>query len=87
MDDNISNADDNSEWPKWPNWPEAEDRPGYKYKIVQYGKCKITLYRPILDEAEEKKIDAYIKAVAESTLASYYKRMEDKERNEQLHHN
>lgn len=87
MDDNISNIDDNSEWPQWPNWPEAPDRPGYRYKIIHHGKCNIIVYRPILDEVEQKKIEAHIKAVAEATLASYYKRMEEKERNEQLHNN
>ena len=57
-------------------WADSPAHPGYKVKIIKHGNCTIEILRPILDERERKKREAHIKAVAESTLASYYKRKE-----------
>ena len=55
-------------------WAPAPDRPGYMVKELKHGNCTIFLYRPELDAAERKKRENYLKSVAESVLASYYKR-------------
>lgn len=55
-------------------WVESTEHPGYMVKYIKYGECNIELYRPILDEAERKKREAYVKTVAEKVLYSYYKR-------------
>ena len=64
-----------------PDWLDAPDKPGYKFKELKIelkngGCCNVTIYRPILDDAERKKREDHLKRVAESVLASYYKRKE-----------
>lgn len=63
-----------------PDWVDAPDQPGYKVKEVKIklerGTCTVYLYRPILDDTERKKRENHLKRVAESVLASYYKRKE-----------
>lgn len=55
-------------------WIDAPDHPGYKVKELKQGNCTILIYRPELDAAERKKREQHVKAVAESTLANYYRR-------------
>ena len=58
-------------------WKEAPDRPGYRVKTIRHGNATIEIYRPILSETEQKKRENFVRGVAEKTLASYYKRMEE----------
>lgn len=58
-------------------WKPALDRPGYRVKTIQHGNCTIEIYRPELTDAERKKREAHVAAVAGSVLASYYKRVEE----------
>ena len=67
-------------------WRISTEYPGYKVKTIQHARGKAEIFRPILDETERKKIEAHVKAVAESTLRQYYIRME-REKHEQLHNN
>ena len=57
------------------DWAEDPERPGYIKKVLKYGNCTITVYRPILDPKERAKREAHLKTVAESVLASYYRRI------------
>ena len=59
-----------------PDWVDSTEYPGYKEKMFKQGGCTVFVYRPILDDAERKKREAHLKRVAESVLASYYKRKE-----------
>ena len=56
------------------NWTPAPDRPGYRCKTIQRGPATITIYRPILSEAEEAKAQAKARAALESVLREHYKR-------------
>ena len=56
------------------NWTPAPDRPGYRCKIVQHGPATITIYRPILDEAQEAKATERTRAELEHALRGYYGR-------------
>ena len=56
------------------NWTPAPDRPGYRCKTIQHGPATITIYRPILSEAEEVKAQQKTRQELESALRSYYKR-------------
>ena len=57
-------------------WVETPENPGYLVKVIQHGDCTIQILRPILDKTERTKREEYIKAVAGTTLANYYKRKE-----------
>ena len=57
-------------------WASSPDHPGYRVKIIQHGACTIQILRPELDENEQTKREAHLKAVAERTLLNYYKRKE-----------
>lgn len=57
-------------------WVDSTEYPGYKERVVKHGNCTVYLYRPILDDTERKKRENHLKRVAESVLASYYKRKE-----------
>lgn len=57
-------------------WVESPDHPGYRVKVIRHGNCTIHILRPELDNAERVKRENHVKAVAESTLSSYYKRKE-----------
>lgn len=57
-------------------WAESPEHPGYREKIIQKGECTIRILRPILDEKEQAKREAHVKAVAERVLSDYYKRKE-----------
>jgi hypothetical protein len=56
------------------NWIPAPDRPGYRCKTVQRGPAKITIYRPILSEAEAAKAQNKTRAELEGALREYYGR-------------
>lgn len=58
------------------NWAESPEHPGYRVKTIQKGSCTIHILRPMLDEKEQAKREAHIKAVAERVLSDYYKRKE-----------
>ena len=57
-------------------WVQSTEHPGYRVKVIKYGECTIQIFRPELTDAERAKIEAHVKAVAESTLFKYYKRKE-----------
>lgn len=57
-------------------WVDSPEHPGYKTKVIKHGNCTIEIFRPDLDPRERAKREAYVKAVAESTLLNYYKRKE-----------
>lgn len=59
-------------------WTESLERPGYRMKVIQMPNCTVRVFRPILDPAERARREAYVKAVCESVLSSYYRRMEEK---------
>lgn len=67
-------------------WKPATDRPGYMVKLVKGDGWTGEIYRPILDDAERKKREAQVKAVAERTLYNYYARKE-REKYEQQNNN
>ena len=56
------------------NWTPAPDRPGYRCKIVQHGPATITIYRPILSEAEEAKAQEKTRAALERAVRGHYGR-------------
>lgn len=56
------------------NWTPAPDRPGYRCKTVQRGPAKITIYRPILSEAEAAKAQSKTRAALECALREHYGR-------------
>lgn len=56
------------------NWKPAPDRPGYRCKTIQRGMATITIYRPILSEAEEAKAQDRTRAELEHALREYYTR-------------
>lgn len=55
-------------------WKTAPDRPGYRCKIVQHGLATITIYRPLLNEAEEAKAHQKARTQLESALRDYHGR-------------
>lgn len=57
-------------------WVDSPEHPGYKTKVIKLGNCTIHVFRPELDKAERTKRENHAKAVAETTLADYYKRKE-----------
>ncbi len=57
-------------------WVVSPENPGYMVKTIQHGSCTIQLLRPELTAAERGKREAYVRIVAEKTLASYYNRKE-----------
>lgn len=56
------------------DWRPATDRPGYRCKTVQCGPATITIYRPILDEAQAAKAQAKTRAELENALREHYGR-------------
>lgn len=56
------------------NWTPAPDRPGYRCKTIQHGPATITIYRPIMDEAQEAKAQAKARTALESALRDHCKR-------------
>lgn len=56
------------------NWTPAPDRPGYRCKTIQRGPAKITIYRPILSEAEEAKTQEKVRAELERAMREHYGR-------------
>ena len=56
------------------NWTPAPDRPGYRCKTIQHGPATITIYRPILDAAQEAAAQQKTRQELESVLRSYYTR-------------
>ena len=58
------------------DWVASPEHPGYRSKIIRKGNFTIQLLRPELEDAEQKKREAHLKAVAERTLSNYYKRKE-----------
>ena len=67
-------------------WSISTEYPGYKVKTILHARGKIEVFRPILNEAERKKIESHVKNVSESSLRQYYIRME-REQHEQQNHN
>lgn len=57
-------------------WAPSPDHPGYRVKIIKHGECTIRILRPELDEKEQAKREAHVKAVAERFLTNYYIRKE-----------
>lgn len=57
-------------------WVESPENPGYRVKTIQHGACTLHILRPILDEKEQAKRAAHVKAVAERVLSDYYIRKE-----------
>ena len=57
-------------------WVDSVEHPGYKTKVIQHGNCTIRLLRPELDKVERAKREKHVTAVAEQTLADYYRRKE-----------
>ena len=57
-------------------WAASPEHPGYRVKVIQRDSFTIQILRPELDEKEQAKREAHLKAVAESTLRDYYKRKE-----------
>ena len=55
-------------------WTPATDRPGYRCKAIQHGPVTITIYRPILSEAEEAKAQQKARTALESVMREYYGR-------------
>lgn len=55
-------------------WKPAPDRPGYRCKTIQHGPATITIYRPILSEAEEAKAQQKVRRELESALREHYTR-------------
>lgn len=58
------------------DWAPSPDHPGYRVKIIERENYTIEILRPELDEKEQEKREAHLKAVAERTLSNYYKRKE-----------
>lgn len=54
-------------------WAISPEHPGYRVKIIERGNCTIQILRPELEENEQTKREAHVKAVAERTLRDYYK--------------
>lgn len=61
-------------------WAPSPDHPGYRVKIIKHGECTIRILRPELDEREQAKREAHVKAVAERVLSNYYIRKEKEEK-------
>ena len=57
-------------------WVASPEHPGYRVKVIKRGSCTIQILRPELDEKEQAKREAHVKAVAERTLRDYYIRKE-----------
>lgn len=55
-------------------WKPAPDRPGYRCKTIQHGPATITIYRPILSEAEEAKAQQKARAALEGAMRECYNR-------------
>lgn len=56
------------------DWRPAPDRPGYRCKTVQRGPATITIYRPILSEAEAAKAQNKTRAELENAMREHYGR-------------
>lgn len=56
------------------NWTPAPDRPGYRCKTIQRGPATITIYRPILDEAQAAKAQQKARTALEGALREHYRR-------------
>ena len=56
------------------NWTPAPDRPGYRCKTIQHGPATITIYRPVLDEAQTAKAQAKARRELEGALREHYRR-------------
>jgi hypothetical protein len=56
------------------NWKPAPDRPGYRCKIVQHGPATITIYRPIMDEAQAAKAQERTRTELERAMREHYSR-------------
>ena len=54
-------------------WAKSPDHPGYRVKSIERDNFTIQIFRPELDEKEQAKREAHLKAVAERTLSNYYK--------------
>lgn len=65
------------------DWVESAEHPGYRVREIINGNCTIQILRPILDKAEREKVERHVIAVAESALASYYRKkaMENEQQN------
>lgn len=53
------------------DWTMATDRPGYRVKVLQRGSCSISVYRPILSQAEQTKREQHVKDVMGHCLHGY----------------
>ena len=53
------------------NWKPAPDRPGYRCKIIHRENFTATIYRPILDDAQQAKANAKTRRELENALREY----------------
>ena len=67
-------------------WTPSTEHPGYMVKTIKRELYSVEIYRPILEDAEKKKREAYLKSVAERVLSNYYIRKE-REKHEQQNNN
>lgn len=56
------------------DWQEAEEKPGYRRKIVRKGQATINIYRPILTPEEYAKREAEVKRDLERAFRDIYRR-------------
>jgi hypothetical protein len=66
-------------------WAPSLEHPGYRVKIIKNDNYTVEIYRPELSEAERKKREKHVQAVAERVLSNYYFRKERE--NEQQNNN
>lgn len=56
------------------DWQEAEEKPGYRRKIVRKGQATINIYRPILTPEEYAKREAEVKRDLEKVFREVFRR-------------
>lgn len=59
-------------------WASSPDHPGYRVKVIHRENYTLEILRPELSADEQRKREAHLKNVAETTLRDYYKRKEQK---------
>ena len=56
------------------DWTPSTDRPGYRCKTIRHGPATITIYRPILTEAEAAKAQEKARTALEGVMRDYHTR-------------
>lgn len=53
-------------------WTTATDRPGYRCKVIQRGRCTISIHRP--EAAETARNESTARVALEATMRDYLQR-------------